>query len=197
MPADYKSRANPKPRPKHQQSPCWLWFTLGVILGLFTAGLAWLKLGQGTVEREASARANRGAPPSQRHEPEALQRPPKPRFDFYTILPEMEVIIPDEEIEHAVTTQGLSERAQPETTQPAEAYLVQVGSFRKHADADRMKAKLALIGLEAEIQRVTINNKDTFHRVRSGPFSSKAEVNRVRARLSQNKINSIVIKLKP
>ncbi len=196
MPADYKSRANPRPRQKHQQSPCWLWFTLGVILGSFTAGLAWLKLGQGALDRDTASRST-AADSSPRRETDALQRPPKPRFDFYTILPEMEVIIPDEEIEPPATANRVPDKNPPTSGQPAEAYLVQVGSFRNHADADRMKARLALLGLEADIQRVTINNKDTFHRVRSGPFASREEVNRVRSRLSQNQISSIAIKLKP
>ena len=71
-----------------------------------------------------------------------------------------------------------------------------MGSFRKHADADRMKARLALLDIPAEIQKVTINNKDTFHRVRSGPYESQGRPNELRTRLRQNNIKSMVIRLK-
>jgi cell division protein FtsN len=71
-----------------------------------------------------------------------------------------------------------------------------MGSFRKHQDADRLKARLALIGIEAEIQKVSINNKDTYHRVRSGPYTSQAQLNRVRKLARDNNISTLVVRLK-
>jgi cell division protein FtsN len=76
------------------------------------------------------------------------------------------------------------------------AYILQMGSFRKYQDADRMKAKLALIGIEAEIQKVSINNRDTFHRVRSGPYRGQRQLNAVRNLAKENNIATLVIKLK-
>ena len=73
--------------------------------------------------------------------------------------------------------------------------MLQMGSFHKYADVDRRKASLALVGIEAEIQRVTVNAGEIFHRVRSGPYGRK-QVNSLRARLKSNNINSLVIKLK-
>ncbi len=75
-----------------------------------------------------------------------------------------------------------------------EAYLLQVGSFRKAADAENLKARLAFMGVETRVQKVTINNKDTFHRVRSGPYRSKKELDEIRSMLTRNKIKSIAIK---
>ncbi|MCU7946697.1 MAG: SPOR domain-containing protein, partial [Candidatus Thiodiazotropha sp. (ex Cardiolucina cf. quadrata)] len=66
----------------------------------------------------------------------------------------------------------------------------------KHQDADRLKARLALIGIEAEIQKVSINNRDTYHRVRSGPYNSQNQLNAVRRLANENSITSLVIKLK-
>ncbi len=84
----------------------------------------------------------------------------------------------------------------PKESASKEAYILQMGSFRKFADADRMKANLALIGIEAEVQKVSINNKDTYHRVRSGPYRSQAQLNRVRQLAKDNNISTLVIKLK-
>ena len=59
-----------------------------------------------------------------------------------------------------------------------------------------MKASLALIGIEAEVQKVTINNKDTYHRVRSGPYSNQEKLNTARKLARENNISTLVIKLK-
>ena len=72
---------------------------------------------------------------------------------------------------------------------------MQVASFRKASDAERLKAKLALLGVQARIQRVTVNGKG-YHRVRTGPYKGKQEVNKTRALLSSKGFDSIAIKLK-
>jgi len=79
---------------------------------------------------------------------------------------------------------------------PAGSYYLQVGSFKNAAQAERFKAELAMQGLQTSIQKVTINNKDTFHRVRSGPYKSRSRLNELRTRLQQNSIKSMVIRLK-
>ncbi len=193
MARDYKSRAHPKP--KKGQTPGWVWFATGVLVGLFAAGLVWLKLGP---PAPGSPGPQTAAP---RPEPKKEQKPlpPKPRFDFYTELPEMEVVVPEPEPEArpGKATQRPSAAAVTQGAPTAStAYMLQMGSFRKYADADRMKAGLALLGIEARIQKVNIDNRDIFHRVRSGPYYSSRQVNRIRARLRQNGINSLLIKLK-
>ena len=72
-------------------------------------------------------------------------------------------------------------------------YSIQAGSFRRYADADALKARLALLGIEAEIQSVQ-GKEETWQRVRIGPFNSSRELNRVRNRLNSNNISSLVIK---
>ncbi|VAX10392.1 hypothetical protein MNBD_GAMMA26-170 [hydrothermal vent metagenome] len=186
MARDYKSRANPAP--KKQQTPGWIWFFAGLVVGLFAASLAWLKF--------ASSAGHQQIPPVAASKPKQEQkaRPPKPNFEFYTVLPEMEVVVPAPETK----TQKLSAPAAtpPLPTTTGTSYMLQMGSFRKHTDADRMKAELALLGIQAEIQKVSINNRDTFHRVRSGPYHSSQKINQIRALLAQNYINSLLIKLK-
>jgi len=192
---DYKTRAHPKP--KKQQTSGWIWFFAGLLVGLFAAGLVWLKFGpQSTAPKMPK-------PPAQQQKSteskpaEKRSLPPKPRFDFYTVLPEMEVVVPEPEPDP--TPQPTSQKPTTAKITPATtgtAYMLQMGSFRKYEDADRMKANLALLGIQAEIQKVTINNKDTYHRVRSGPYRSSQQINQIRSQLEKNKINSLLIKLK-
>ena len=78
----------------------------------------------------------------------------------------------------------------------SEIFYLQVGAFQKAADADNLKAKLALTGLEASVQEVSIPEKGEMHRVRVGPFGNPEEMNRARALLAQSGVQGTVIKLK-
>ena len=196
MSRDYKGRANPGPKKKQQkQSSGGIWFAAGLVAGLFIAGLVWLKLastlcdeaGPQTAAYKATAIQKETSTPKNKEE---KSLPPKPRFDFYTVLPEMEVLVPEPE-EDEPPAPAVAAGA-PAT---GSAYMLQMGSFRKHGDADRFKANLALLGVEAKIQKVN-NEQGVFHRVLSGPYRNRKEINEVRARLQQNKINSLLIKLK-
>ena len=75
-------------------------------------------------------------------------------------------------------------------------YMIQAGSFRSLEQADRLKAQLALHGIEATIQTVKINDNDTWHRVRVGPISNLSTLNQTRQRLHDNGIATIVVKEK-
>ncbi len=118
----------------------------------------------------------------------------RPRFEFYTILPEMEVVIPEEEL---VDDSKIDKKTQVKQVSKEKfvqnKLLLQAGSFKSYNDADKLKAKLALIGLEAGIQSVYIG-KDKWHRVRIGPFKTLDEINETRVRLAENSIQTIIIK---
>lgn len=190
--ADYKHRAGSKKKSRGSSS-CSIWFFGGAVAGAFVMGLLWLKLG-GDLGNAPVPGVTKPKPSIAKAKNDA----PKPTFEFYTILPEMEVVIPDEELVSPDATEGTETKN--ETPTPAvkagEDYILQMGSFRRFEDADRMKAKLALIGIEADIQKVSINNRDTYHRVRSGPYHSQRELNAARHLAKQNNIASLVIKLK-
>jgi cell division protein FtsN len=109
-------------------------------------------------------------------------------FDFYTLLPKMEVVIPDSAIEEA-------NRQLPHADE-ALAYVLQTGSFRNATDAEAMKAELALLGVEADIETVVINDEETWHRVRLGPFPSMAAMNPVRRELRRHDIDFILLKVR-
>lgn len=110
----------------------------------------------------------------------------KPRFDFYTILPGSEVPVSEQEIKQATKQEGAAK----------DSYFLQVGSFQAAAEADNMKARLALLGLEAVIQTADIPDKGIWHRVRIGPFANIEDMNRSRALLAQNDIPSSLVKVK-
>jgi cell division protein FtsN len=110
----------------------------------------------------------------------------KPRFDFYTILPGSEQPVSEQEIKQAAKQEGAAK----------ESYFLQVGSFQAAAEADNMKARLALLGLEALIQTADIPDKGVWHRVRIGPFSNIEDMTRSRALLAQNDIPSSLVKIK-
>jgi cell division protein FtsN len=194
MAKDYKTRAHPSRSQPKQQKPGWVWFIAGLLVGCFISGLIWLKVTPSgpQLPQQASAVTKK---PSKVDAKESQPDTPKPRFDFYTILPEMEVVVPDPVEEQEVKTADVAEVPES-TTQPvdtAAGYMLQMGSFRNYVDADRLKASLALVGIQAEIQRVSIRGGDVYHRVRSGPYD-RVQVNALRAKLKQKKISSLVIK---
>lgn len=109
----------------------------------------------------------------------------KPRFDFYKILPGAEETLSDQDLKRANQKPSLSK----------DIYFLQAGAFQSAADADNMKARLALMGMEASIQTVAVPDKGMLHRVRVGPFASVDELNRARSSLKQNGVQSTPIKV--
>lgn len=110
----------------------------------------------------------------------------KPRFDFYTILPGSEEPVSAQEIKQAKKPDGATK----------DSYFLQVGAFQAAAEADNMKARLALLGLEAVIQTANIPDKGVWHRVRIGPFANIDDMNRARALLAQNNLSSSLVKVR-
>lgn len=176
---------------KKQGTPAWMWLMTGMLVGL---GLAYYLWSQGYIPQprvETSASGETALPDGQSSAEEvapAVDEPKKSQYDFFTVLPEMEVVVPEQE---------LSEKSQPEATPSAPAdsssYLLQVGSFREKSDAEQMKARLALLGITARIQTVTINDA-TWHRVRVGPVTGARQADDMRNKLADNGIESLVMK---
>jgi cell division protein FtsN len=113
------------------------------------------------------------------------QQMEKPRFEFYKMLPGAE---------EPVTEQQIRRAAKPGA--PKENYLLQVGSFQNPADADNLKARLALIGVEAGVEPIDLPEKGTWYRVRIGPYTKVDEINRLRQTLAQNGIEASLVKIK-
>lgn len=113
-----------------------------------------------------------------------------PRFDFYTILPNQEVVVPDPEPPAKKKKKPGDKQAQPV---PGGVYYLQAGSFRKMDEANSMRARVILLGTEVSIQSVTID-RDTWHRVRVGPYQNLARLREVRKRLRDNKIETLLVR---
>ena len=105
------------------------------------------------------------------------------RFEFYDMLPDAQVEVPE---------QPKASRAALPTVSVPGTYVVQAGAFPDFAAADKVKARLALLGVVSEIQTADANGVQ-FHRVRIGPIENLDELNRLRARLRQNGIEHQVI----
>jgi len=173
-------------RKKKNAAPVWLWLAAGILLGLAIATAAIIG-GYVPQPKEPVARETPqpGSGTDQNSEPIVADTPEdnqRRRFDFFTVLPEMEVVVPEAEI---------ARRAESNAT--SGPYILQVGSFQNAADAERLKAQLALLGMVANIQTVTVNDA-TWHRVRLGPYDSAREVNRLQMTLRNNSIDSRVYK---
>ena len=165
----------------------WMLFGLGIGLSVALAIYMQDQKPAATVTAAAPVASavddNNEVAPAQ---PEAEDAPDR-RFDFYNMLPNFEVIIPEEEPE-------VSQDAEHQTVQRPGSYVLQAGSFAAFADADRRRAQLALQGIESRIQRVSIDDK-TYHRVRIGPTRDLDELNMLRSRLREAKIDVLRIRI--
>ncbi len=191
MTRDYKNTPKPGAAPKKKApaaTPGWVWLLAGLAIGLFVALLVYLKDFSATKDKAAAVvgQDHPAEPVEKKVAPEQPQEAQKPRFDFYNLLPEMEVLIPDQE---------LAAEREKESAEKV-LYYLQAASFRKFGEADRMRAQLALMNIESQIQRVTVNDTQTWHRVRIGPFTSAREMDKVRGRLRAENIDPIVLKVK-
>ena len=175
---------------RKQDYPGWMWMLFGLSIGLSVAFAVWIR------DRGPAALPVAAQPASLQNalddngevivaQPE--ERPQENRFDFYDMLPNFEVIIPEKRpnIEadtapHAIVEPGV--------------YVLQAGSFSTVADAERRRAVLALQGIESHIQRVKINDRN-YHRVYIGPTDDLDELNLLRSRLRAAKIDVLRIRI--
>jgi cell division protein FtsN len=165
-----------------------------LIAGLFVAFLVFLQMRPQQMLGDQTIALDKPAEVDSRELHQASEKPipppPKPRFDFYNLLPEMEVIVPEQEISGTQTHEGVKQVEKPGT------YLLQAGSFRSQQQADQLRAKLALLGLETSLQTVNIDSRQAWHRVRVGPFNNLNDLNEARSLLKKNGVDAILIRLK-
>lgn len=112
--------------------------------------------------------------------------PARPKLDFYTVLPEVETVLPE---------RGKTRAAAGKADHGAR-YILQAGSFASFDDADQLKARLALQGLQAQIQRVTIEGKGEFHRVRLGPYQKLDDLDAASQQLAKLGIKTLRLRVK-
>ena len=111
------------------------------------------------------------------------------RYDFYEMLPNFEVVVPEKDKE--VTRER--DNTPATITRPG-MYVLQAGSYRKQEEADRIRAQLERQGITAAVQRVAVDD-DVWHRVRIGPINDLTELNRLRSRLRAADLDALVIRV--
>lgn len=155
---------------------------------------------------------------------ETPDEPPMPTFEFYTLLPESEVIAPGGQVPSSTATppprpepaEATPERTAPaddpiarviaanmeadETSRPAASdanarFVLQAASFREAGDADRLAGRLKDFGLLAKISEVKTGEGDTWHRVQVGPYSDRRELNRAQDLMTTQGIEPLLIQL--
>jgi cell division protein FtsN len=156
----------------------WQLYIAGLFSGVFLSFLLYLGTLPPTIDPATQATADSHAP--------AKSEPPKPRFDFYTLLPEQSVERPTAPIDTA-TPQSVK------NTKNAEFYLLQTGSFKQREDADRRRAELILLGLEPNIEETNGDN-GRWYRVYLGPFQSRAKLNKARSLTAAQNIDTLLLK---
>lgn len=182
-----------------RQVPGWVWLFSGVVTGLFIAFLIHL------------AQLQRENPPEER---DPVSQPDSgdnrggdeagdsrgPEFDFYAVLPKMEMIVPEGE---KGKDKGEDEDAGGGEDEPGdlshrhdEHFLLQAGSFGKAEDADRRRAELTLQGYNVQIQQAKMDDGRRLHRVMVGPFDNVNAMHDAQDKLANNGIDTLPIRKK-
>jgi cell division protein FtsN len=168
------------------------WFVAGLVVGLGIAGFAIFK---GLVPQLQSTTQSPETTAEPATESALIQPSESPatgtkesRYDFFTVLPEMDVVVPEQEL-----ARSSRDAVQATPADRSAEYILQAGSFRNMADADQMKARLALLGAQASIEVVTVNDVK-WHRVRIGPVQGSREADELRRMLQDNGIDTLVLK---
>jgi cell division protein FtsN len=170
----------------------WTGLFCGLGVGLAVAGIVYVKDHRPDAPIVRAAKADRkktragDTPEWQAGDSSAAEEPAK-SYDFYDMLPKFEVVVPEKDRDVKPDI-----RPVPETRRGT--YVLQAGSYKNFADADRVRAQLALQGIESKVQKVSVDS-DTWHRIRIGPISKLDDLNRMRDKLRKAEVDVLVIRV--
>ncbi|MFR0674090.1 SPOR domain-containing protein [Enterobacterales bacterium AW_CKDN230030176-1A_HGKHYDSX7] len=210
--------------PAKQPIPGWVWLAAGLTIGAFVVFLMKLEPGSGDVKRTQPEQQQAERAAQAAKTPPSPEQPVKPKYDFYTLLPESEVIVPPEAVPEKtppvpaqpvppptkpVTAEEAAKidtaRAQaalsgqtpppaPPVIKPAATtqYFLQAGSFRKQADADKVRAQIILLGQAVKVESGTVK-EETWYRVLVGPFSNREQLTVAQKQLGGAGFNNLLL----
>ena len=183
---DYKTK-----RRKNTGFSGWMGVLCGLAVGLGVAGIVYIKDHRPDAQITRTAKADKkkshGNELPETETADSGADEPAKSYDFYDMLPKFEVVVPEKEKDVRPDTKSV-----PETRRGT--YVLQAGSYKNFADADRVRAQLALQGVESKVQKVSVDN-DTWHRIRIGPISKLDELNRLRQILRKAEVDVLVIRV--
>jgi cell division protein FtsN len=216
MPKDYKDAPSPRPGGKLSH-PMLMGVIIGLLLGIVIslAVALWLnRLSNPFIDKgkpigplpkiapaqppppadaaKAAEKAAKGTVPDKGAKPGD-----RPRFEFYQILPgEKDGAQRDAKVAPAPAPPAPKPGSSPATPKPhsGDVYWLQAGAFSEEKEADNLRAKIALTGLEASVRAVALPDKRTLYRVRLGPYQSLDDANRFKSTLSQNGVGAAIIR---
>jgi cell division protein FtsN len=164
---------------------------VGLAVGLGVAGIVYIKDHRPDAQISRAGKADRkkfhGNEPPDVEAGYSGSEDSAKSYAFYDMLPKFEVVVPEKEKDVRPDIKSV-----PETRRGT--YVLQAGSYKNYADADRVRAQLALQGVESKVQKVSVDN-DTWHRVRIGPISKLDELNRLRQILRKAEVDVLVIRV--
>ena len=168
-------------------------FGMGALVGIILAGSATVFI-MNARQHEAAAREKNEAPRPDPHrkaptDPQATATATAgEKYDFYEMLPKFEVVVPekDKDVKAILPTAAKVERQG--------VYVLQAGSYRNEADADRVRQQLSMQGIDAKVQRVSVD-ADVWHRVRIGPITKLDQLNKLRKQLQAADVDALVIRV--
>jgi cell division protein FtsN len=172
-PKDYVSRgrSTKKAPPPSPPLPLMRIVVTLVLVGGFIGFLWTIKdKGPESPEVDVVAQADK-----QKQEEDELPSMTKEEWEFIKTLPE-----------YSVEIEGKEQQARERP------YLMQCGSFRRESQAQEMKAKIAFLGLVAQV-RTSEGGNGRWHRVILGPYDSKRQAERDRHAIRQSKIRTCQI----
>ncbi len=201
MSKDYKHRANSRDTNNRRRNSkgssgvgLFKWMLITALIIGFAVFLVYLK-SPGLQKSAALAQNQETSPATKPVETESAnkasaaevkkeQKPQPPQFDFYTILPKKEMIVPDHEIKTRTREERVGKNKKA-------SYVIQAGSSRDPKDADQLRAKLALMGIESKIQKAKVESV-IWYRVKIGPYSQMGSVNSIMSRLQKNGMKPVI-----
>lgn len=164
--------ASPQQTETESNSPL-RWYTLGLLSGLFVAFLLYIV----TLPPEPSS-----TQPERTAAVDDKPTVPEPEYEFYEVLPRQEITV---DVDPA-------ELPKPRSDTSAKQYLLQAGSFRQQADADRRRAELLLLGLDPRVEE-TQGDTGRWYRVVIGPFTTRSAMAKARSLTAQQDIDTLLV----